>query len=380
MHIGSLLKSAVAIALLWAVANPAFAISCSYMYGIQPAKGSMPFQASAISVGREVPVGTEVYRQTYRARSGQTVTLDCLYAPFQMSTEWTVDASSGMAAWSTGQYANKVYKTSIDGLGAVFNSTGGLLPRRTSTQPSTCTSGNHCQVPFANPSTNTGPANFELILIKIGAVTPGVLSGSSLPIVSLFGNFGDARMLGFQMGISGNLQIVSRTCSTPDVSVPMGTYTSKDFTGINSATGWKDFSIRLNDCPAFHGTLTKIAASWLSDSGNSPGGTGTTGVREINRLRYRIDPVGTVASLGNGVLGLDRGAPGGPPSAAGIALQIGSQGTSTLFLATLQSSDLTLSDSERSYSIPLRARYLQTGSRVTPGPANASATFTISYD
>ncbi|WLI32614.1 fimbrial protein [Pseudomonas sp. FP818] len=32
-----------------------------------------------------------------------------------------------------------------------------------------------------------------------------------------------------------------------------------------------------------------------------------------------------------------------------------------------------------SYTIPLRARYLQTASKVTPGPANASATFTIIY-
>jgi type 1 fimbria pilin len=49
-------------------------------------------------------------------------------------------------------------------------------------------------------------------------------------------------------------------------------------------------------------------------------------------------------------------------------------------LATLQSSGLTLSASESSHSIPLRARYLQTGASVTQGPANASATFTISYE
>jgi type 1 fimbria pilin len=34
---------------------------------------------------------------------------------------------------------------------------------------------------------------------------------------------------------------------------------------------------------------------------------------------------------------------------------------------------------ESSYNIRLRARYLQTANRVTPGPANASATFTIIY-
>ena len=374
MNIGSLLKSGLAVALLWAVADPAFAVNCTYSNGIQPAIGYMPLQVSAITVGRDVPVGTEVYRQTFKMASGQAVTPDCLYAPFQMFTELTVDASFGLAAWPSGTYANKVYKTSIPGLGVVMNSRGGVLPRRTSTQPSTCTPGHRCLIPFE------GPSNFELILIKLGDVTPGVLTNSSLPTVSLYGNFGDARVLGFQIGITGSLQIVSRTCSTPDVSVPMGTYAPKDFSGINSATGWKDFSIRLNDCPAFHGTVNKTAASWESQSGSSPGGTGTPGTREVNSLRYRIDPVRMAINAGNGVLSLDSGAAGRPPAATGIGLQIATQASNTVPLASLQSSGLTLSSTERSYVIALRARYLQTGSKVTPGPANASATFTMSYD
>ncbi|MDX8124768.1 fimbrial protein [Janthinobacterium sp. TB1-E2] len=374
MNIGSLLKSGLAVALLWAVADSAFAVNCTYSNGIQPAIGYMPLQVSAITVGRDVPVGTEVYRQTFKMASGQAVTPDCLYAPFQMFTELTVDASFGLAAWPSGTYANKVYKTSIPGLGVVMNSRGGVLPRRTSTQPSTCTPGHRCLIPFE------GPSNFELILIKLGDVTPGVLTNSSLPTVSLYGNFGDARVLGFQIGITGSLQIVSRTCSTPDVSVPMGTYAPKDFSGINSATGWKDFSIRLNDCPAFHGTVNKTAASWESQSGSSPGGTGTPGTREVNSLRYRIDPVRMAINAGNGVLSLDSGAAGRPPAATGIGLQIATQASNTVPLASLQSSGLTLSSTERSYVIALRARYLQTGSKVTPGPANASATFTMSYD
>ena len=374
MQIAYLLKSAVAVALLWAVSNPAFAVTCTYLDGIRPAVGAMPLQGSAITVGREVPLGTEVYRQTFKVASGQAVKLDCLYAPYQQYTELTVDGGFLLANWSSGKYANKVYSTNLPGLGIAFNSVGGPLPRQSSKTWTACTAGKNCIVPF------DGPSNFELLLIKVGEVTPGVLRGDTLPGVSLFGNFGDARMLGFKMGISGNLRIASKTCSTPDVAVPMGKYKAKDFSGINSATGWKDFSINLNDCPAFYGTVSTTAVSWISQSGTSPSGTAGAVSRDNNSLRYRIDPVRTPINAGNGVLSLDPSAAGRPPAATGIGLQIATQAGNALPLANLQSSGLGLSSFETSYSIPLRARYLLTGGKISPGPANASATFTISYE
>lgn len=373
MNIGSLVKSGLAAALLWAATGPAFAITCTYMNGIQPAVGAMPLQVSAISVGRDVPVGTEVYRQKFNMASGQAVKLECLYAPYQQHTELTVDTSFGLTSWSSGTYAGKVYQTDIPGLGVAFNSLGGPLPRQTSKAGTACAPGTRCLVPF------DGPSNFELILIKVGDVTPGVLRGDSLPVVSLFGNFGDARMLGFKMGLSGSIQIVSRTCSTPDVSVAMGRHKSKVFTGVNSTPGWTNFSIRLNNCPAFHGTVSKTPVVWESQGGKSPSGKAGNVSIDNNSLRYRIDPVRTAINSGTGVLSLDPTAANRPPAASGIGVQVATM-TATLPLATLQSSGLTLSSSESSYSINLRARYLQTASTVKEGPANASATFTISYD
>lgn len=373
MHIGSLLKSGLAVALLWAATGSAFAVTCTYMDGVRPAVGAMPLQVSALSVGRDVPVGTEVYRQTFKMASGQAVKLECLYSPYQQYTEMTVDTAYGLADWTSGMYANKVYRTSIAGLGVAFNSNGGLLPRQSGKAWTSCTTGWRCLVPF------DGPSNFELILIKVGEVTPGVLRGDSLPIVNLFGNFGDARMLGFKMGLSGSIQIVSRTCSTPDVTVPMGTHTPKTFTGLNSTPGWTNFSIRLDNCPAFHGTVSKTPVSWVSQGGNSPSGTAGNVSIDKSSLRYRIDPVRTAINASTGVLSLDPTAAGRPPAASGIGVQVATM-TGTLPLAALQSSGLILSTSESSYSIPLRARYLQTASTVKGGPANASATFTISYD
>lgn len=374
MNIGSLVKSGLAAALLWAAAGPAFAVTCTYMNGIQPAVGNMPLQVSALTVGRDVPVGTEVYRQTFNMAGGQAVKAECLYAPYQQFTEFLVEAGFGLAAWTSGTYAGKVYKTNIAGLGVAFSSTGGLLPRQTGKVWTTCEAGFRCLVPF------DGPANFELILIKLGDVAPGVLRGDSLPTVSLFGNFDDARVLGFKMGVSGSLQIVSRTCSTPDVAVSMGTHRPKAFTGVNSATGWTDFSISLNNCPAFHGTVNKTPASWVSQSGSPPRGTGDSGSRDNNSLQYRIDPAGAAINPANGVLGLDPSPAGRPPAASGIGVQVATTAGTPLPLAAKRSSGLTLSASDRSYTIPLRARYLQTSSRVTAGPANTSATFTISYE
>ncbi|MDZ5633864.1 fimbrial protein [Janthinobacterium sp. GMG1] len=375
MHIGSLLKSGLAVALLWALTGSAFAVTCTYLDGIRPAVGAMPLQVSALSVGRDVPVGTEVYRQTFKMASGQAVKLECLYAPYQQHTEFEVDSNYGLANWIGAKSPNKVYQTGIPGLGVFFNSTGGLLPRETNKISTSCTPGWRCLVPF------DGPSNFELILIKVGEVTPGVLRGDSLPTVSLYGNFGDARMLGFKMGLSGNIQIVSRTCSTPDVIVPMGTHTSKTFTGLNSTPGWTNFSIRLNNCPAFHGTVSKTPVAWVSQSGNSPSGTAGNVSIDKNSLRYRIDPVRTAINSDTGVLSLDPTAANRPPAASGIGVQIAFMtGTQPFSLAAWQSSGLTLSSSEISYDIPLRARYLQTASAVKGGAANASATFTISYD
>ena len=379
MNIGALIKAGLAVGALWAVAGTAMAVTCTYTGGIQAAVGSMPLQVSSINVGRDVPVGTEVFRQKFTLVAGHAPTLDCLYAPFQLWTEYTVDTSYPLATWSSGTYANKVYRTSTPGLGVAFNNTGGLLPRRTNSQASTCTSGFRCLIPFAD-NQNRGPANFELILIKLGDVTPGILMGNSLPTISLYANAGDARMLGFKMGISGSIQIVSRTCSTPDVSVPMGSHLTAKFTGLNSTTGWTDFAIALNDCPAFSGIYTTTGPAWASQSGTSPSGSNNgSGTRVNNSLQYRIDPARVAINATNGVLALDPGATGNVPAATGVGVQVATSNGTPVPLATNRASGLTLRTTEGSYSIPLRARYLQTASKVTPGPANASATFTIIY-
>lgn len=373
MKLSALIKSVLASAALWTVADTAMALTCDYKDGIKPADGFMPLQISAITVGRDVPLGSEVYRQTFQVASGQSPTIECKYAPFDMWSEYVLSNSS-RANWSSGPYANKVYKTNIDGLGVAFkNSSGLVLPGLGTRRPTNCNSSTPCPIPLYNVT------NFELILVKIGDVKPGVLRGGTLPAVQLYFNANTVRMLGFYVEIAGTIQIVSRTCSTPDVVVPMGTHQTKEFTGLNSASGWQNFSIDLNNCPAFHGTYSTNVPSWTSQSGDYPSGVGTSGSRDNNSLLFRIDPARPPISAPTGVLSLDPSATDGAPAASGVGIQIATPNNAPVPLGRNRSSGLSLRTSEGSYSIPLRARYLQTEKQVTPGPANASATFTITY-
>lgn len=187
MKFSALIKSVLASAALWTVADTAMALTCDYKDGIKPADGFMPLQISAITVGRDVPLGSEVYRQTFQVASGQSPTIECKYAPFDMWSEYVLPNSS-RANWSSGPYANKVYKTNIDGLGVAFkNSSGLVLPGLGTRRPTNCNSSTPCPIPLYNVT------NFELILVKIGDVKPGVLRGGTLPAVQLYFNANTVR-------------------------------------------------------------------------------------------------------------------------------------------------------------------------------------------
>lgn len=224
---------------------------------------------------------------------------------------------------------------------------------------------------------------FEMILIKTGTISPGILDASKLPEISLYMNFDSSRLLYFKMKLSGSLQIVASTCKIPPVLVPMGSHQSKTFTKIGSATGWQAFNITLNDCPAFHGIYGKegsSAPSWLvGQSGTNPSGFGFNGRATSNQLQFRIDSAYPAINGKTGVLRLDPGSANSVPPATGIGVQVADRLGNALPLATYRDSGLSLNATQSSYNIPLRARYLQTSNTVTPGPANASATFTLLY-
>lgn len=377
MKMGFLIKLLLTVIALWGMADSALAaVTCKYE-NIQPADGSMPLQVAAITVGRDLPLGSEVFRQGFRLAGSQLVAVTCTPFPFTHHYEVTVSAVYPKAAWTTGPYANKVYKTDIDGIGVVFEKNGIVFPWKSdesTSSSSECTPGKQCIITLSESS-----SAFDIVLLKIGKVSPGFLQGNRLPLVSMYYNVESNRNLLWRMKHSGNIQIVANTCNTPDVPVPMGTYQLKEFKKIGSATGWKDFNIALKNCPAFHGTYGESGSTWVSQGGKNPAGEGYRGFPKDNNLQLRIDPTRPAINAQKGVLSLDPSGTGSTPAATGIGVQIADSVSEPLPLATVRNTDLYLRSSEGDYSIPLRARYLQTSSTVKPGPANASATFTIIY-
>lgn len=380
----SLIRSVLAAVALWGLATSAMAVTCKYeiiasdgteQATIGATENTIPLQINAITVGRDVPLGAEVYRQSFKVSQGETTSLVCKFAPFQISSEYKVSAVYPKATWSTGPYAGKVYMTDIPGLGVAFrNGNVGLLPFISSKRPTNCTSGHRCVIGILDSATN-----FDMILIKIGNVSPGLLDGDKLPEISVVNSYGDANMLILKMKFKGYLDIVAKTCTTPDVIVPLGTHLSKTFTNAGSASGWKDFNIALNNCPGFVGISAKNGPGWVSYGGKNQGGYGTDGTITPNKLQLRIDPSRPAINASSGVLSLDPSGAASAPAATGIGVQIADSAGNALPLATARDTNLTLRPQQGNYSIPLRARYLQTSSQVTPGPANASATFTLIY-
>lgn len=380
MKFGAFIKTVLASAALWASADVVLAAThCRYL--TEGVSGVVSLQVSAITVGRDVPIGTEVYRQSFAVDPAKAPRVRCSYsAPFIMSSTFRVGSLATKANWFQGTYAGSVYETNIDGLGVAVATRYGPLPlysegRMDSAPGFKCGLSGSCD--FDYEAHNSGVLSYNLIFIKIGEVRPGRLVGSSLPTVIMSTKFDNVDMRGLTINMEGSIDIVSRTCSTPDVVVPMGTHLTSSFTRQGDFSDWKSFSIVLNNCPAFHGTYIKQPPGWISQGGYS--GKSVPGTADKNSLAFRIDPARTAIHASNGVLSLDPSAASASPAASGIGVQIATSDGDFLPLGKNRNSGLSLRNRDSSYSIPLRARYLQTGTKVTPGPANASATFTIIY-
>lgn len=139
-----------------------------------------------------------------------------------------------------------------------------------------------------------------------------------------------------------NVTSIACTVSNVAISVPMGAVEKRMFAGLGTWPGdsnTRSFSILLN-CNA--------------------------GIK----VNIQID--GNAKDAAQGVLNLDSG----NDSASGVGVQL-LHDNAPMPLATPINTGTATSDGV--YSIPLQARYYQIGSNITPGNANASATFTLTY-
>ncbi|NVZ18024.1 type 1 fimbrial protein [Pseudomonas costantinii] len=365
MKVMQMLKAGVAVVGMVLAAGAAFA-DCNINSGSVKMVRTQPLLGVNLTVGRDVPLGAEIYRQTFTPVSGLQV--GCTAGLYSIETRRSLAVTPlPLANWSGTPYAGKVYETGVKGIGVAIWYSGNAMP--------TSGFGTNCGGGTSSCNWNISSTMvFDLSFIKIGEVGAGTIQGASLP--TMVQSFITTNTVEFErVNFSGSINIVSRTCLTSNVNVPMGTHLTNEFGGKNTFTPWQDFSIELNNCPAFNGYYQGTGPRWLSD-----GTSNNLDSRKSNTLRVRIDPTLPAINPSQGILSLDPSAAGKAPAATGVSVQVADSGGGPLPLSTLRASGIVPLDVEgHAYSIKLKARYIQTEDRITAGPANATATFTIDY-
>jgi len=173
--------------------------------------------------------------------------------------------------------------------------------------------------------------------INTGEIVPGTVPQGIFAPVQIEDSTGIHKYFTIQMG---NIYVKRRSCDitgSSAISVPMGTAKKEDFTGKNS-------------------TLTpvniKIPLQCLADT----------------TVNISFDATST---QGNGIIDLTKG------GAEGVGIQLKMNNTPVEFDKKLFVATTT---QQGALDIPLTAAYIQTADDIAPGPANAVANFTVTYE
>ncbi|WP_233838251.1 fimbrial protein [Paraburkholderia sp. ZP32-5] len=192
----------------------------------------------------------------------------------------------------------------------------------------------------------------QVALVKTGPITAGIFPGGTLFQASGVWQTSSGSNYTFSSTTAQKLFSLSPTtisvsaCTTPNVTVDLGSHQQSEFTGIGSATKIpKSFNVAVNACPA-----------------------------GLTTIQYEFDPINTVLDSTNGVLALSSDS-----TATGIGIQL-KDGSGA---ALKYNAKYTLSSYNKatggSYTIPLTAAYYQTAASVTPGSANVVLNFLMNY-
>ncbi|MDR6093070.1 fimbrial protein [Stenotrophomonas sp. SORGH_AS_0321] len=313
----------------------------------------LPLQGT-ITVGADVPDGTEIY--TARHSSGSGAFIRCTGGPASVRRTSDYIGSPGRPSGF-----DRIYETSIEGVGIAMWYAGTKFPY------------NPGNITYDSPITTfTYNKTVDFSLYKIGPISAGVLQGSSLPRARQYTE-GAGSINIWEAQIVGQLNIVTGTCRVGDVSVPMGDIPQSTFTGIGSYSAWQRYDVPLTNCPAFFG---RRAAYARSDSGTVE----RPDLRVANRIGVRLDPSTPILDEIRSIIALQPGTPGNP-AARGIGIQVAWDDESPVAFHAFRDSGLPLTSAVNgSYRIPLRARYYQVEDRVRGGPANAAMVVTLRYE
>ena len=260
---------------------------------------------------------------------------------FDVDITFKVDSVPAIGFWD-------VYPTNIPGLGVKYhfasysaNTCGLPFDQTISNTTYTMT----CRTPGGATLNWVGGTSVEFIATGSGPISAGSLTRIPAVTVSYSMSRQDPfRPLNVMYSGAASGSVGLTACTTPNVSVDMGNHKTSEFLGVGSFASPTAFKIALNNCPA-----------------------------GINTVKYQLDPVTATANPNTSILALNASS-----TAKGIAVQI-LDDSGKPFQLSKPMTFTGYNTSGGSVSIPLSARYYQTSSPITPGSANASLTFTMTY-
>lgn len=179
---------------------------------------------------------------------------------------------------------------------------------------------------------------------KTGEIKPGKVAGQQM--AAFIAQMGTSWQAPESYVRGSDFTISTQGCSVTNTSIniPMGIVKSSSFNGVGSSAGEQSFSIPLN-CDAG----VKVG---LTIAGGSAG----------------------IWNADNGLINLDSSS---STTATGIKLQVLMKGAPIKLSSLIDVVPLT---TQGPINIPMSARYYQSAAPITPGSANATATFTMRYE
>jgi major type 1 subunit fimbrin (pilin) len=249
-----------------------------------------------------------------------------------------------------------VYKTNVPGVGVELWYLGstpcGQEPNWTISDTQDWHAAPDCMTSDESDSVKQKTSNFvsiKVALVQIGPIAPGSFSvNQEIALAKPIDTAGTQIVTDIQSVITLNasVTVASLACSTPSITVEMGSNPTNAFSGPGSSTRPVNFSLAINNCPA-----------------------------DMGRIEYQFDlSDSTIVNADLGVIAL-----GSDSTASGVGLQLKDGAGNPLAIG--HQYELTGYDQKSggSYTVPLSASYYQTGSVVTPGTANARLVFTMTY-
>ncbi|WP_243048830.1 fimbrial protein [Dyella sp. RRB7] len=165
---------------------------------------------------------------------------------------------------------------------------------------------------------------------------------------------------GFQIYMKDFLTPVAGTCTAPSQTITLPPVMSIVFGGAGSTAGAQSFNLSLNNCPAGY---SRIGYSLI------PVGAAVCPTTPVPM------PCAITSTSANGVLPLSASS-----TASGVGIQVtDTSGSPVPFRYSIAAAPLGSVKPAASYTVPLVAKYIQTGSAITPGSVNAQMQVLLDY-